>query len=104
MKTTLYIEVETLIGSPSARYPGAVNFPGLCLDLARAMGVLGADDAYDMCGLVGVVLICAEVLGDTAPPELLALASRLLTETEYPRAWRESYDRVLRACLSRRRP
>lgn len=96
IKTGLYREVEALIGG--WRPP---SFPGLCGDLARAIGVPEAADAYDMCGLVGVVLVCAEVLGEDAPDGLRAMAARLLADPPgggYPALWWESYDLVLVRC------
>lgn len=95
MKTALYREVEVLIGGWRP-----YSFPGLCGDLARAVGVPQAADAYDQCGLVGVVLVCAETLGEDAPPELQFMAARLLAdqpEYGYPGRWWDSYDRVLAA-------
>jgi hypothetical protein len=100
VKTALYREVEALIGGWRP-----YSFPGLCEDLARAVGVPSAADAYDQCGLVGVVIVCAEVLGEDAPSELQFMAARLLadqSEYGYPGKWWDSYDRVLAACRLQR--
>lgn len=95
-KSVLFEEVEGII---AARHR---SYPELCRDLARYVGVPGAGDAWDACGLVGVVLMCAEVLGEEAPPALLATASRLLAKMEFSHAWRTSYSEVLAVCLRQR--
>lgn len=101
MKTALYREVEALIG-----WRRPYSFPGLCEDLAKSVGVPAAAGAYDQCGLVGVVLVCAEVLGEAAPEGLQFMAARLLADQPepygYPGRWWDSYDRVLATCRLQR--